>query len=273
MTPDALLAPFIAQRPVDLTAFIGTSPWRLQAKATAADLSAMADRLNLTAVCVSHLASVFGFDTRSGNEALYEAVAADARLWPFAVLNPTEPGWTRELTQAIDHRARGIRLVPGYQGYHLRDHGVADCVDAAADAGLPIQLCARLDDARLRHPRYAVRDLASDEIAEFLRAARRSSIVISGLNRAEWSAVTPHLNKGHDLSRVVLDLWFVNGPLAAVQRLCESGGSVRWAYGSCAPLQTAEATAMQLATALISDTDRSALCRDNALHVIEVADE
>lgn len=75
-----MMIPFIEQKAVDLTAFLGQWPTRLQVNASASDLSAMADRFNLEGMCVSHFASIFGFDTRSGNEALFAETAEDSRL-------------------------------------------------------------------------------------------------------------------------------------------------------------------------------------------------
>jgi hypothetical protein len=50
--------------------------------------------------------------------------------------------------------------------------------------------------------------------------------------------------------------------------LCLKGFARRLAYGSCAPIQTAEATALQLATAQIGGAELEAICRGNAVRFL-----
>lgn len=263
-----LLTPFKQERAIDLTAFIGQWPTRLQIRATAADLIAVADRFHVSAMCVSHIASIFGFDTRSGNEALFAEAANDARLWPFAILNPAEGGWERELEWAIKEGARGIRLVPGYHGYSLASPRVAELASAMRERGLPLQICARLEDERLVHPRIPIVPVPFHEIAELLRLTGDIPVILSGLRASEWGSVEEHLNADHRRDKVLLDLWFTNGPVAAIGSLCRKGLAKRFGYGSCMPIQVPEATILQLAAAAIGDDERAALCRGNTASLL-----
>lgn len=244
---------------IDTTAFIGQWPWRLQVSADAASLGALADRLGLGSLWVSHLASVFGFDTRSGNEALFEAVEADDRLVPFAILDPVEPTASKELAWAVANGARGVRLTPGYHGYQLSDPCAAELVAAVGEAGLPLHVCARLDDERLRQRRFLADDVPLHELAELVRAHPGQPMVLSGLKASEWNEVHAHLG-ATDLSGVVVDLWFVNGPVGVIAQL----DADRYAYGSATPVQSPMATAAQLATAPLPADDLHNLCRGNA---------
>jgi predicted TIM-barrel fold metal-dependent hydrolase len=259
-----MIEPFVEQNAIDTTVFLGQWPWRLQAAASPASLGDLASELGLGSLWVSHLASVFGFDTRSGNEALLDAVAADARLVPFALLNPEEPAVLEELAWAVSQGARGVRLTPGYHGYRLPDPRAAELVAAVGAAGLPLHVCARLDDERLRQRRFRADDVPLAELAELVRAHPGQPMLLSGLKATEWDEVRAHLGPFADLSRVVVDLWFVNGPVGVIPRLCERGEADQYAYGSATPVQAAMATAFQLATAAISADDRRKLCRGNA---------
>ncbi|TMV43597.1 hypothetical protein FE783_34965 [Paenibacillus mesophilus] len=266
-----LLEPFAAQRAIDLTAFIGQWPTRLQIRMDTAELSAMADRFGLEGVCVSHIASIFGFDTRSGNEALFKETSDDGRLWPFAILDPTEPGWELELDWAIREGARGVRLVPGYHCYSLLHPEASRFAHAVAAAGLPLHVCVRLEDERLRHPRLQTMAVPYHELAEFIRPHPAVPIVLSGLRYQEWYSISAHLNDGEIADRVLLDMWFTNGPIAAVADICQSDVSARIGYGSCAPIQTPEATVLQIAAAAIGEESRAALSRGNAARVFGLA--
>lgn len=263
-----LLEPFKAERAIDLTVFMGQWPTRLSIRATAADLSAMADRFGLGGMCVSHIGSLFGFDTRTGNEELFRETAADERLWPFALLNPAEPGWERELDWAAREGARGVRLAPGYHRYSLRSPQAAELAAALGEYRLPLQVAVRLEDERLVHPRYPVAAVQPHEVAELLRLTGDTPVLLSGLRAREWSGVAELLNDGHRTDRVLLDLWFTNGPIGAIASLCRGGMTDRLAYGSNAPIQVPEATALQLAAADIAAEQRAALCRGNAVRLL-----
>jgi hypothetical protein len=262
------LQTFASQRAIDVTAFIGQWPTRLQSSASAKDLSAMADRYQLEGLCVSHIASIFGFDTRSGNEALFADTSGDKRLWPFPILNPSEPGWEWELEWAAKAGARGIRLVPGYQRYSLLSPEVQQLAKAAAEIKLPLHVCARLEDERLQHPLFQAKTVPFHELAELIRMCEGSPLIISGLRAGEHGYVKELLNDGFNADNVLFDLWFANGPLAAISVLCKSGASRHAAYGSCTPIQVMEATAFQLGSADISETERAGLCRNNALRLL-----
>lgn len=267
----SLLHAFRQQGAIDVTVYLGQWPFRHATRASSADLSAMADRLGLTGLCVSHIASVFGYDTRSGNEALLKETAADVRLWPFVILNPLETGWERELVWAAQAGARGVRLLPGYHGYSLRCPQMTALAAAIDSLGLPLQLCARLQDERLQHPRYPVANVPLHEIAELAdKAGGRAPLLVSGLRESEWEQMLMHLSSDSPRERLFCDLWYCNGPLAVIASLCSrsGNGADTFAYGSCHPIQTAEATALQLAAANISETSRYSLCAGNARHFL-----
>jgi len=253
---------------IDLLAFLGEWPDRLALRAGPDELSAMADRLRLRGICVSHISSVLGHDTRTGNEALFAAAERDKRLWPFAILNPTEPGWEEELAWAAEKGARGIRLAPGYHGYGLRDAAVAALLPAARLHGLPLQVCVRLQDERLQHRRLRAEPVELHEVAELISAAAGHPLIVSGLRDHERDAVMRFGEARWPRGKVLFDLWFCNGPIAVISSLCRSGLTEWHGYSSCAPLHTPEATAFQLAGAAIPETDRAALCFSNALSLL-----
>lgn len=272
-----MLEPFREQRPIDLTVFVGQWPTRLPIRASAEDLSAMANQYQLTGMCVSHIASIFGFDTRLGNEELFRIASSDDRIWPYVILNPVEPGWELELDWAVQMGARGVRLVPGYHDYSLLEADVSKLAIQVQSLGLPLHVCARLEDERLVHPRLRARTIPFHELAELLRGLRvdgeeqAAPVMISGLRAREWGLIEELLDEGHSTEHILLDLWFTNGPMAPFPALCRSGYASRLAYGSGTPIQTPEATIMQLATADISDVERKMLCRDNAARLIGIA--
>lgn len=258
------LEPFHTARPIDVTAFMGQWPWRLHSAASVSDLAEYASRTGVAEQWVSHLASVFGYDTRTGNEALLAACAQDERLRPFVIVNPAEEGLAHELEWAHENGAGGVRIVPGYHGYRLDSPEVDVLLAELAGRSLPLHVCATLEDHRVRHPRYDARTVDTAEISGLLRRAPELRTIVSGVRAHEWAQIEAQLGPEHPLDQVLVDLWFMNGPPGVVASLCAAGQARLFGYGSCIPVQTPEATAYQLATADISDGDRFALCRGNA---------
>ncbi|MCD9025309.1 amidohydrolase family protein [Cohnella silvisoli] len=265
-----LLKPFIDEHAIDVTAFIGSWPNRLQASAEQKDLSRMADRYQLKGVCISHIASVFGYDTRSGNEALFKACSQDNRLWPFAIINPTDEGWLQELQWAIDSGVRGIRLIPGYHQYKLDHPAVNRLIEIIEPYRLPLHVCARLQDERLQHHRFYTEAVPVHSLASMISAAGDNPLIISGVNSNEKDEISRYLHADQSIDHVLYDLWHVNGPLAVISQLCQKGQASQYAFGSCTPIQTAEATILQLSAANISESDRRLLCCGNAERLLSM---
>jgi predicted TIM-barrel fold metal-dependent hydrolase len=258
-----LLTGFARLEAIDTTCHLGQWPYRLAARASADDLRAYARRHGLRALWVSHLATLTGYDTRTGNEALLRECAGDPLFRPFAVVDPGAAGWRRELAWAAQSGFSGVRLAPG-------DHGTAPAallpvLEDAAALGLPVQILARLDDARVRHPRSPARDVPMHELADLVRSAPAHPLVLSGLNRLDWLELSRHL--GDDVpSHVRLDLWHVNGPTFVGDSWAADPG--RWLFGSGFPVQTPEATMLQLVVAALDDGARARIAGGNAAAIL-----
>ncbi|MFK3677147.1 amidohydrolase family protein [Microbacterium sp. NPDC090218] len=243
----------------DTTCFVGQWPYRLSSAADADDLRAHAHRLGLRSVWVSHLASLFGFDTRTGNEAVLSSCADDPLFRVFVTLDPRDPGWQDELDDAVDAGARGVRVAPGFHRYDVAT--VRPVLEACAERDLPLQLIARLDDARVRHPLSPAVDVEVHRIADLVRETPAHPLLLSGLNRTDWIELNRHL--GDSAPRGLrLDLWHVNGPTHVADRLGDD--PERWVFGSAFPVQTPEATALQLAASSLSAEALRAITSGNA---------
>lgn len=260
---------FAGQAPIDLLAFIGQWPARLQSYAAAEELLVMADAWCMTGLCVSHMASIFGHDTHAGNEALFKETAKDARLLPFPILNPLEGYWQDELNWVIQCGAIGVRLVPGYHRFDLLDQSVKEWMAAVKEAKLPLQICARLEDDRLQHPFLQAIPVPLHKLAAVLVKLQGHPVMVSGLRDKEWENTMQLLPSGVDRRMMFCDLWYGNGPIAMLSSLCARGEDASFAYSSCTPIQTAEATAYQLDQAAISEKERYAFSRGNALRFLE----
>lgn len=258
-----LLDDFAALGATDATCFLGQWPYRLSAAAGVDDLRAHAGRLGLRAIWVSHLASLFGFDTRTGNEAVLAACGDDPLFRVFATVDPREASWRDELDDLVAAGVAGVRVAPGYHRYDVA--ALRPVFDACAEIGLPLQLLARLDDARVRHPLSPAIDLELHRIADLVRDAPAHPLLISGLNRADWTELNRHLGDAAP-EWIRLDLWHVNGPTHVADRLADD--PERWVFGSGFPVQTPQATALQLAASALPADARRAITSGNAATVL-----
>lgn len=254
-----MLRTFAMLGATDTTCFLGQWPYRLAAGADVDDLRAYADRLGVREIWVSHLASLFGFDTRTGNEAVLAACADDPLFRVFTTIDPRDASWPEELDDAVRAGARGVRVAPGFHRY---DVGlVRPVLEACRERGLPVQLIARLDDARVRHPLSPVVDVEVHRIADLVRDAPAHPLLVSGLNRAEGVELQRHL--GDEVPEWLrLDLWHVNGPTHVADGLADDPD--RWVFGSAFPVQTPEATALQLAASALPAGALRAIVAENA---------
>jgi predicted TIM-barrel fold metal-dependent hydrolase len=257
-----MLGSFAELGATDTTCFLGQWPYRLSAAADADDLRSYAARLGVRSIWVSHLASLFGFDTRTGNDAVFAACADDPMFRVFATIDAREPSWQAELDDMVAAGAQGVRVAPGLHRYDVAD--VRPVLDACAERGIPLQLIARLDDARVRHPLSPAIDVEVHRIADLVRDSPASPLLLTGLNRADWTELDRHL--GDDAPEWLrLDLWHVNGPTHVADRLGANPG--RWVFGSGFPVQTPEATALQLMASALSPDALRTIVSGNAAAV------
>lgn len=258
-----LLRGFAELGATDTTCFLGQWPYRLGAAADADRLRAYADRLGLSTVWVSHLASLFGFDTRTGNEATLEACTGDPLFRLFATIDPAQPAWDAELRWAASEGFHGIRVAPGFHGRQPAQ--LEPVLDACREYGLPLQFVFRLDDYRVRHPLSPAVDPQLHLVADLIRGCGDLPLLLSGLNRAEWIELQRHLGDRVP-PQFRLDLWHVNGPTHVADEFAADPS--RWVFGSGFPVQTPEATALQLAASLLGDDDIRAIVSGNAAAMI-----
>lgn len=243
----ALLRRFRDLAAVDTMCHLGQWPYRLTARADVDDLRRYARRHGLREIWVSHIASLFGFDTRAGNEATLRSCGSDDLFRMFAVIDPSEHGWRDEFAWAVEQGFSGVRLAPGLHGYPPPD--AAAVVEACESADMTVQVIARMDDARVRHPLSPARDLKPRHLAELVRTPPAIPVLISGVNQADATELSRHL--GDDVPPGVRwDLWHLNGPTGVIDGYGAETG--RWVFGSGFPVQAPEPTMLQLTASRLS---------------------
>ena len=255
----ALLEDFSTYRATDVNCHIGGWPYRLGASASEHDLQRHIDLHGLSSAWVSHLATLFGFDTRTGNEDCLLKCRHTPAMRPMAVINPAEEGWHNELDWATTMGFQGIRVAPGFHRYG--PDLLLDVARATASRGLLLQLLVRLDDARVRHPQSPARDVDMETVVALVRSVPDARVLLSGLNWVEWQELRRRL--GYEPpSTLLVDVWHMNGPFGIAELL--GSDAERWVFGSGFPVQAPEPTMLQLAACLLPREIKVSIARGNA---------
>jgi predicted TIM-barrel fold metal-dependent hydrolase len=222
----------------DANAWLGHYPFRPVPDNQASSLLRLMDRHGIERAAVSNLHSVFYTDAHCGNEELAQWIKPHRdRLFPCATLNPTFPGWERDLQQCCQEwDMRGLRLFPSHHRFSLASPQSLDLLRAAAAHGLHVAIPLRLEDRRQRHWMDSAGEVSLSEIANLARACPEARIVVLEAIGVENSPFVcdPSLHSAR--------VWFEFSRMATVlQRtipmLLERLGAKRLLFGTGMPLK------------------------------------
>ena len=252
---------------IDINCWLGHYPYRRLRHNTAAELVRLMDANGIDKAIVSSINAVFYKNAQSGNEELAEQVSGHRhRLIPFATINPTYAGWTRDLIMCQEEMGMvGLRAFPQYHGYALGDRVCSNLLDEAAERGLPVAFAQRLVDRRQHHWLDGAVDLDLTELAGLIAAhADNRFMVINSLGRAEtWSCVADrHLIIG--ISRPTSLPISLSPPTASIPALIDALGPARLAFGTGMPFKIPEAALLKLQVLRASEAVLRPLCWENA---------
>ncbi|HEX6317045.1 MAG TPA: hypothetical protein VFZ73_19365 [Gemmatimonadaceae bacterium] len=228
---------------VDVSALIGSYPFRELPHPDPATLAGVLDREGIERAWVGHLPSAFHRDPRKGNEALYRDLAPHRlRLDPVPTIRPDWPGWERELDRAQREGAAAIRAYPAHWGYGVEHPALVDLARACARAQLPLLLTVRFEDARQRHAIDVAGDLPAATVRNLARARTQVRIIVIAAGRStieeiHWGlALLERELVWYDTS------WIWGPPEDDFAHLLRTVGAARFVYGTGWPLRLAQLT-------------------------------
>lgn len=139
---------------IDINAYTGHWPYKQLHKSTLKGLIARMDRFGVDKAVVAGLSGIHYKNTQPANEELAAEIGPlksyRDRLIPFAVINPSYPGWQADLKKCIAAGFRGVRLYPQYHDYLPGDEESIALVRRCRDEGLVVALTIRMVDSRQR---------------------------------------------------------------------------------------------------------------------------
>jgi predicted TIM-barrel fold metal-dependent hydrolase len=252
---------------IDFSCTIG--PWafrRLEVTTVEGTRKALR-REGIDRAVVSSLPAVLYKNPHAGNEALAEELGdASPFLIPFAVLNPSFPGWREDLMRCVDHLGmRGLRLYPNYQRYSLRSRETKELVRAAAWLGWVTCVSVRLEDERFHHWAMKVPPTPVAQIAQLALDVPEATIVLTGGSHPDLQAFFRAVG---DAPNAYAELGWVKSPLEAVKSCVDEFGAERLLMGTSFPFDVPWCGTEKVRRADLPEGAKAAIMGGNASRLL-----
>ncbi len=251
----------------DINCFFGAYPFRDVGPSDVTELLEAMTRSAITEAWVSHLSAVFWRDPGAGNDALFKAVATDARLRAVPAVHPGLPAWERIIDDALERHVPCVRADPTFYGLAPAGPEMAALVASAADRSIPIMLTVRFEDGRQRHPNDKAPALEPWAVRALIRMHGGVRLIVTHADRAFIEQVhfgsTPS-----EASRILWDISCIWGPPEDhLDLLLETVGPDRFAFGTGMPLHIAESSVAKMDLLDVSAQARERIDQRNAAEV------
>lgn len=246
---------------IDMTAFLGPWPFRALPHRDADGLGSLIARVGISHAVVTPLPGFFYKNPAEAvAEMLKEMGESRERLLPCAIINPTFPGWRRDLATMVDDwGCVACALSPTYHSYRIYDQEASDLLGALAEMGIPALLFVRLQDERSHPPLMQVPPLPIDHVVLALRAHPHLAMAVCNLNLpAEAPALVA------SLARPAPTLLTTSYKSLQLARMVDLLGAEHLAYASCMPLFYPESSMAQVRDAGIEEAARYEIMEGNA---------
>jgi predicted TIM-barrel fold metal-dependent hydrolase len=234
--------------PVDVHTYIGPYPFRYVPHPDPDVLVRVLAREGIASAWVGHLPSAFYRDPAHGNDALFAALEPHApTLRPAAVVRPDWPRWERTLAEVVERGAVAVRAYPPQWGMGPHDSAMLRLAAACGEAGVPLVLTVRFEDARQRHWMDAAGDLTGAAVRALARVHASARLVILAAGRELVEEVHWGLTED-ERARVWWDVsWIWGPPEEQLAHLLRTIGHERFLYGTGWPLRLTQTPASSLA--------------------------
>lgn len=251
---------------IDTNAYVGNWPFRRLRYNTPDTLLERLGRAGIAQAWVASFEAVMLIDAHAANEPLAEAVADRPELLPLATVNPTLPGWERDLARYAEAIGfRGIRAYPNYHGYALDDGLFEAILAAAADLGVFVSVAVRMSDERQHHPLCMVPPVALGPLPALAAAYPRAPIVVVNAGRGDIGPLLPAAREAPNLHFEMSHFESVAG----VETLGREWGIERVLFGTHAPWYYPESAVLKVMRECeFTDEEREAILRGNAMRIL-----
>jgi predicted TIM-barrel fold metal-dependent hydrolase len=234
----------VAERREDLldhNALIGAFPFRKLPDPTPERLLADMERLGISSAWVGHVPSAWYRDAAAGNDELFAALEHERmKLEPVPAVNPSWPGWEREIARAKSERCPAVRTYPSHYGFATSGPHMAALAAACAEANLDLVLTMRFEDSRQKGRLDVAAELLGADVRATVRAHQNVRVLVTNADRAiveeiHWGS-TPD-----EASRIRYDIsWIWGAPEDHLAHLDRTVGRERFVFGTQFPFRLPE---------------------------------
>jgi len=259
LSAEHLAAP-LAGRVFDVSAWIGSYPFRGIPHSSLDDLKRKMTELRIERAIVAPFEAIFWENNLDAYEQWAKQLAthSELELWPVV-----RPGATHGLERLLDRfKPRGIRLLPNYHCYRLSDRSVEPILNLARERDMIVQVFARIADERWHHMLH-LPGVDTADLEYLTSVCPDQRVLISGLN--SHSFLAPRLR---DQPMLYADVSRVRGPQFAIEKLVNELPANKLIFGSLWPIQIIEGTLWQITTAEIKPAQRDAILFGSAQRLL-----
>lgn len=242
----------------DVSAWVGTYPFRGIIHSSLDDLRNKSQTLGIDRFITSSFDNLFQENNFDAFERWAPILSEHSHIEHWPVVNPAMPGQLRRLERIVtEYQPRGIRLLPNYHDYSLRDHEVGDLMAFADQHHLVVQIFSMIADPRW-HFMLKVPPVDSNDLDWLISQYAQSRMIISAhpslQHLAPQAKQCPHL---------YLDVSRVRGPVLAMEKLVTQIPAHKLLFGSLWPIQIIEATLWQITQSNLSCESHNLLLYNN----------
>ena len=222
----------------DSNTYLGHYPFRKTYYRTAFQLRDYLKGNGIDRAIVSSMPAVFYRDCMEGNLELLEEISGMQDFFePAAVINPTYPGWQKDMERLHEqYGVRVVKLFPYAHNYFLTDSQAVKCLKFAGDLKMVVSLPASIENPLQRHCLDANRFICEEELVGAASMAPDTTFILHNSSaflyaKAERAAGLKRKGKIlYDFSRV--------DEIAqdTLTQTVEAVGEDRIVFGSGAPL-------------------------------------
>ncbi len=192
----------------DASAWSGQWPFTANAPTSLLDLVTVLREIGFSGAAVSPLTAVLGPEPMTSNLALLEDtrdLPCDFSFRPVPILDPSLPGWERDLDLLLSHHGASIsavRIVPNYHGFMVDGAEASALARALANVGLGLCVQLRMLDERAHHRLMKVAGVPLDEVVRLSHAVPEARILACGIFQSELDAISGSSGISAEISSV-----------------------------------------------------------------------
>ncbi len=259
---------------IDCHTYIGHWPFRQLRGNTPRGLVNYMERFGIDRSMVANINGVFYKNTQPANEELAAAIKPfSGKFIPFAVINPSYPGWQHDLEVCHEQFGmKGVRVYPQYHDYKLTDPRFEKLLDAANTRNMPVAFSRWLVDSRQHSWMDIGGELSLDDVVPVM-AHNPGTFLL--LNAYLYPIKDEHLRVFRE-ARIYFDT--VNATITIkawsgydILGLMQALGSERFLFGSGYPFRDPVSALVRLDIAKeLDQRTKAAIWNDNARRLLRI---